>query len=376
MKIAHLVPAMDQGGVERGIVEMNRAYVAAGHENTVVSAGGRLDAQIVADGGRTVKLDIKSKNPLTYFGRAFALRRVLAELSPDLAVVPSRVPGWLFAFANRTLRLPLVSFAHGLNSVSRYSRIMTAGEVVVVPSQCVADWLHNGYGTPYSKMRVIPRAVDAVRFDPAAIDRSFCAAKAREWGVEGRFVVMALGRITQLKGYDTLIRATALLAREMPDILAVIVGEAEKLRLEYAASLEKLVDSLGMRRHVIFAGPQTKAPECLSLAGVVVSANTRKPEAFGRSMTEALAMGRPVVATRFGGALDIVEDGVNGAFCECVPDGPGADAERARNLASAIRRVRAMSFGDLRSPCLEKFSFDRMVSLSIAACREAINSHR
>lgn len=372
MKTVHLVPAMDQGGVERGIVEMNRAYADGGFENIVVSAGGRLAERIDADGGRHATLDVKSKNPLTYFQRAFALRRFLAAERPDLVVVHSRVPGWLFAFANRTLGIPLASFAHGLNSVSRYSRIMTAGEIVVTPSQCVADYLRESYGTPMEKLRVIPRAVDAERFDPSRIDRAFAEETARSWGARGRYVVMGLGRITQLKGYDTLIRATAVLAPEMPDILTVIVGEAEALRKEYFESLKRLVSSLGMEKHVLFAGPFTKVPECLSIADVVVSANTRKPEAFGRSMTEALAMEKPVAATRFGGALDIVEEGVNGAFSEPVPDGPGAEARRADNLAGAIRRIRAGNFSGLREKCLRKFSFARMVELSFAACREAV----
>ena len=83
MRIVQLVPAMEQGGVERGVVEMNRALVRAGCENTVVSAGGRLVERIVADGGRHVELDVKSKNPLTYLPRALALRRVLREIAPD-----------------------------------------------------------------------------------------------------------------------------------------------------------------------------------------------------------------------------------------------------------------------------------------------------
>jgi len=367
---------MDQGGVERGILEMNRAYAASGFENVVVSSGGRLAAQIDADGGRHVALDVKSKNPLTYFGRAFALRRLLEREKPDVAIVHSRVPGWLYAFAARKLDIPLISFAHGLNSVSFYSRIMTRGDLVAVPSRCVAEYLHTSYGTPFDAMRVIPRAVDAVRFDPARIDRAFVAEKAAEWGVAGRYVAMGLGRITQLKGYDTLVRAAALLSREIPELLVVIVGEAEKLRLDYFESLKRTVRECGMEDRVVFAGPQTKVPECLSLADVVVSANTRKPEAFGRSMTEALAMGKPVAAVRFGGALDIIEDGVNGAFAERVPDGPGAGEARARNLADAIKRVRFSAFGDLRTPCIEKFSFEKMVELSISACREAVALHR
>ena len=218
MKIVQLVPAMEQGGVERGVVEMNRALVRAGHVNTVVSAGGRLVERIVADGGRHITMDVKSKNPLTYFSRAYALRRILREVSPDVIVAHSRVPAWLFVWANRALGLRWITFAHGANSVSRYSRIMTAGDVTVTPSRYIADYLKSAYGTPEAKLRVIPRAIERERFDTSALDNDFMAAKKREWGVEGRKVVMGLGRITQLKGYDILIKATEIVRRTIPNV--------------------------------------------------------------------------------------------------------------------------------------------------------------
>ena len=353
---------MEQGGVERGVVEMNRVIVGAGWQNVVVSAGGRLAAQIVADGGRHVTLDVKSKNPLTYFARAARLRRVLADERPDAVCVHSRVPAWLFLWANRRLRLPWISFAHGANSISRYSRVMTFGDRVVTPSRYIADYLKQAYGVDEAKLRVIPRAIDRDRFDPDALDEGFRAAKRAEWGLAGKYVVMGLGRITQLKGYDTLIRATALAARDIPNIRTVIVGEAEALRRDVERSLRALVTELGLEDRIVFAGNQSKAAECLSLADVVVSANTRKPEAFGRSMAEALAMGRPVVAAAFGGALDIVEDGVNGALVD-----PAAGAE---GFAAALVRVARTDFGDVRTPALEKFAFARMAQAALAVYRE------
>ncbi len=363
MKIVQLVPAMEQGGVERGVVEMNRALVRAGHVNTVVSAGGRLVERIVADGGRHITMDVKSKNPLTYFSRAYALRRILREVSPDVVVAHSRVPAWLFVWANRPLGLRWITFAHGANSISRYSRIMTAGDVTVTPSRYIADYLKSAYGTPEAKLRVIPRAIERERFDMSALDADFMAAKKREWGVEGRKVVMGLGRITQLKGYDTLIKATEIVRRTVPNVKTVIVGEAEELRKDVESSLRELVHSLALEDAVVFAGNQQKVAECLGIADVVVSANTRKPEAFGRSMAEALAMNRPVVATAFGGALDIVQDGVNGFLV------PQSHAD-ANGFAEAIVRALSTDFGDVRSAALEKFSFDRMVSRSLSVYEE------
>ena len=351
---------MEQGGVERGVVEVNRALVAAGWENVVVSAGGRLVEQIVADGGRHIALDVKSKNPFTYLSRAAKLRRLLEAERPDVVCAHSRVPAWLFVRANRSLGIKWISFAHGANSVSWYSAVMTRGDLTVTPSNFIADHLKRNYGLADGKIRVIPRAIDRKRFDVSKLDRDFMAAKRSEWGIDGKFVVMGVGRITQLKGYDMLIRAVHELngmARGV-NFKLVIVGEAETLRKDVEAGLRALVRELGMDDEVVFAGNQGKIAECLSLANVVVSSNTRKPEAFGRSMAEALAMGRPVVAKAFGGALDIVEDGVNGAL---VPADVAFGEAEVKAFAEAIGRVSRKTFGDLRSSALEKFSFDRMI---------------
>ena len=378
MKIVQLVPAMDQGGVERGIVEMNRVLVAAGHDNLVVSAGGRLEEQVLAAGGRTARVDIKSKNPLTAFSRARTLRALLEREKPDVVVVHSRVPAWLFILANRKLRLKWITFAHGANSVSAYSRVMTYGDVTVTPSKYIADYLTEHYKIAPSRLRVIPRAIDREKFNTEKLDASFMDEKRREWKIDGFRVVMGLGRITQLKGYDVLIRAVARLHSEhiasgvsSPDWKLVIVGEAEALRKEYEVSLRRLVESEGISDNVVFAGAASKVAECLSLADIVVSANYKKPEAFGRSMAEALAMGRPVVAAAFGGALDIVEDGVNGALVDVDPKADAA--EMAVRFSDAIRSVASSDFKDLRPSALEKFSFERMAARSLAVYGEFEN---
>lgn len=355
MKTLQLVPAMEQGGVERGVVEVNRAIIAAGWENVVVSAGGRLVKEIIANGGRHITQDVKSKNPFTYFVRAERLRRLLKVERPDVVCVHSRVPAWLFVWANRGLGIKWISFAHGANSVSAYSAVMTKGDLTVTPSNYIASYLQEHYPISTDRIRVIPRAIDRSKFDIERLDRDFMEAKRREWGLDGRFTVMGLGRITALKGYDTLIKAVAALDERFK---LVIVGEAERLRKDVEEQLHKLTAQLGVKDRVVFAGNQQKVAECLALADVVVSSNTRKPEAFGRSMAEALAMGKPVVAKAFGGALDVVRDGVDGVLV------------RNGDFAGAIEKVSRMSFGDLRAQALERFSFEKMIESSLAVYRE------
>ena len=72
MRVVHLLPALDHGGVESVVCDLNRALVAAGHESVVVSRGGGLVDRIVKDGGRHISLDLKSKNPSSHRVRAVA----------------------------------------------------------------------------------------------------------------------------------------------------------------------------------------------------------------------------------------------------------------------------------------------------------------
>ena len=361
MHIVQILPALDEGGVERGTVELNAALVARGYRSTVISSGGRLVSEIERAGGRHITLPVKSKNPLTAPSRAFRLRRVLMTLAPDVVHFRSRVPGWLTVWANRTLHLPLVSTVHGFNSVSAYSRVMTMGDRVICPSTPVVAYIKKHYGTSDEKIRLVYRGVNPEAFDPERLDRAWMADFAERFGLRDRFIVLGVGRITQLKGYDCLIRATAKAAERVPRIKTVIVGGAEPARQAYAESLKAMVRDLHLEDRVVFAGSQSRMAEIYALGNVLVSGNHAKPESFGRTMAEALAMGCPVIATRFGGALDIVREGVDGWLVE-----PGDTEALANRLAQAAET----RWSGLREGAMARFSLDRMVEGTLAVYQE------
>ena len=341
MKVVHLLPALEQGGVETVVCDLVRMLVREGWEAVAVSVGGRLVGRVASAGGRHLTLDLKSKNPLTFFHRALKLRRILRDERPDLVCAHSRVPAWLFVWANRTLGIPWITYAHGANSVSPYSAVMTRGDLIVTPSRFLADYLKKSYGTPDGRIRIVPNHVDTVRFDPGNLDGDFIAKKRREWGIrDGDHVQMAIGRITPLKGFDGLVRAFAERAKADGRERLVIVGGADRRHLRHLESLKALAASLLPGRDpppVVFAGPQEKIPECISIADVIVSANTAKPETFGLSVAEAYAMNKPVsVARRFGGVAEVMA-AVEGAGCgstrEAVVKLYGDEAYAVRTLA-------------------------------------------
>ena len=357
VKVVHLLPALEQGGVESVVCDLVRGFrfQVSGFrvqvESVVVSKGGRLVARVEQAGGRHIALDLKSKNPLTYFIRAWKLRKVLRAEKPDLVCVHSRVPAWLFVWANRTLRLRWIAYAHGANSVSCYSEVMTKGDLVIVPSKFLADYLKANYGITDEKIRIIPNPVDTERFDPSKLDWAFIAEKRREWGIsEGDHVQMAIGRITPVKGLEGLIKEfqVSSFRSQVSGCKFVIVGGADEDHQKYLSSLKALASSLNLSTSqpsqpsqppsVIFAGPQEKIPECIALADKIVSGNTTKPETFGLSVVEAYAMNKPVrVARRFGGVAEVM-DAVERAGCatlrEAVLKLYGMDKFAERTLAA------------------------------------------
>ena len=363
MHVVQLIPSLNEGGTERGVADLNREFVRRGIQNTVISSGGKLVSKIVEQGGTHIVCDVKSKNPLTFPLRVFKLRKILREIKPDILHVRSRVPGWLVRFANKPLGIPVVSTVHGFNTVGWYSRIMVDAQRIIGASVAMRDYLHQHYGITEDRFRLIPRGMDPEDFNPDKVDTAWMARFKTQFGIDNRFVVVIAGRISSLKGIDWAIKALAKVSDRLPAWKLLIVGSPQAGQENYTQELKALVQTLKLEDHVVFTGSQTKMPEVYACANVVISATTRKPETFGRSLVEALAMNCPVIATAHGGALDIVKGGVSGWL---VP------VENAEALGEAIVESSRVKLTGLRDYALSYFSLEQMVEKTIAVYKEVV----
>jgi len=145
MRIIQLLPELNEGGVERGTMELSRELVKLGHESIVISAGGKLQEQIEQDGGKHITFDLCSKNPFTAPSRIIKLRKLLKELQADILHVRSRVPAWLTYLANKKSGIPFVTTVHGFNSVNAYSKIMSMGDKVICVSGAIKSYIQEHY---------------------------------------------------------------------------------------------------------------------------------------------------------------------------------------------------------------------------------------
>jgi glycosyltransferase involved in cell wall biosynthesis len=363
LKVIQLLPELNEGGVERGVVELNREYVKRGITSYVVSNGGLLSEQIVLDGGKHIQYDVCSKNPLTAFWRIKGLRKIFQQIKPDILHARSRVPAWLAYLANRKCNYAFVTTVHGLNSVNKYSEIMTRGDRVITVGDPVRDRIVKGYNVPDSRIRVIPRGVDLDTFDPARVDKVFVDTFCNNHALKGKFVVTSVGRVTWLKDYETFISAIACLKDEIPEITGLIVGGVHKDKQEYLVKLQALVKEKGAEKHIIFAGSQTQMTEIYALSNLVVNASLKMGN-VGRTVTEALALNRPVIATTYPGLQNLVEDGVNG-YIVVTKD--------VDDLAAKIKLAYENEFKNIRAGLNYEYTLTAMVDRTIEVYRELIS---
>lgn len=359
MLIAQLIPRLESGGAERGAVELNREYVRRGEVGVVVSAGGRMAANIARDGGRHITLPLAGKNPLSAPFRAARLAKVLRELNPDIVHVRSRVPAWLHKLGGGRRRFATVSTAHGFNKVNAYSAVMTDADAVVCAGAAIAEHVRRAYNVPAEKIALIPRGVDCGHFNPDAVSAGEVDALREEFGLRGRRVVLHVGRVVPGKGHDVFIRGVAKARAREGDVVGVILGggDADKV-----SRLRVLAESLGAGDAIHFAGTREDARVFYKLANVLASCSL-KPETFGRTMAEALAMNVPVAASAQGGALDIVRSRAHGITF------PPGDADE---FATAVLELLESPPPDSRGWVESEFSLEKMVDANLALYRKVL----
>ena len=311
LTVVQLLPALEAGGVERSTLEIAQALVHAGHRAVVVSAGGRLLPWLVEIGAEHVTLGIGRKSPFV-LRHVPALRRVLA--GADIVHARSRVPAWLARAALHGMqgaRRPcFVTTVHGLNSPSRYSAVMVSGDRVICVSRTVREHvlLHYPYVDP-DRLQVIPRGIDPAAF-PCVPPGDRAASRARAAAIDPRLggagpLLLMPGRGTRLKGHADALHLLTGVRQTGLDARLWLPGARQPGREAYLAELESLAGAMGIAEAVAMTPPTAAIADAYAASDLVLQLS-RKPEAFGRTVLEAVAAGRPVLGWSHGGVGELL----------------------------------------------------------------------
>lgn len=311
LTVLQVLPALESGGVERGVLEIAEALVDQGHRSLVVSAGGRMVRELVDRGSEHFACPIGAKSPLTLRWIPW-LRKFLVREHVDVIDIHSRLPGWITWLAWKSLpaakRPRLISTLHGLHSVNRYSGIMCCGETVIVVSETVRQYvLQNFPHVSAGKLRLIHRGIEDAEYP-----RGYQPPSSWKDSFFGEFphlreqpLITLPGRITRLKGHQDFLQLLVNLRDSGVPAHGLIVGGAEPSKTHYFDEIRRLVEELGLQDRVTFTGHRTDLKQIYAISRVVVSLS-KTPESFGRTVAEALSIGTPVVGYNHGGVAEIL----------------------------------------------------------------------
>jgi glycosyltransferase involved in cell wall biosynthesis len=309
LTVVQMLPALESGGVEKGTLEVGRHLVQNGHRSIVISAGGRMVAQLEREGSEHVAWPVGAKR-LSTLRYIWKVREFLAREKPDILHLRSRLPAWIGYRAWKGLppetRPHLVTTVHGPYTPGRYSSVMVRGERVIAISDMIRAYILRNY--PWvdpAIIRVIPRGVDPQAYPHGYQPPAEWLGKWRAQypGLKGKYVITLPGRLTRWKGQEDFIRVLAGLKQRGLPVHGVLVGDAHPRKQYYADELRAQARAAGLETDITFTGHRADVKEIMAVSDVVLSLSL-DPEAFGRVSLEALTLGVPVAAYDHGGVAE------------------------------------------------------------------------
>lgn len=363
-RIAFAITELDPGGAERMLTELVIRLDRSEWEPHVYCLGPE---------GHFATMLREHQIPVTCFdGRGLASApRILWQWTRELRRFrPETLYAWLFhasllgRIAGRLARVPHILSGirvaerrnkwHGW--LDRWSNFLVEKNVCV--SRGVATFMEQSVGLDPRKTVVIPNAVVAARFQNVA------RADLAQFGIPaGSRVLITIGRLERQKGVDMLLAAAPEVIRRLGDVHFLIVGDGpDRANLEHQARAASLAD------RVHFLGQRSDVPELLAAATALVLPS--RWEGMPNVVLEAMAAGKPIVASDVEGTVDLIEPGRNGWLVP--PEQPQALAEaiiRLLNDSESIARIGATS----QAIVVERFKIEDFIASHEQLFREIVS---
>jgi len=287
--------------------------------------------------------------------RARALKRIIADNHIDCVHTNIRVghdrEGVLAA---RLAGIPCVCHVRDFERLNWLDRALARTVERFIYISRAVQQPHLDSGVPREKGRIVYNGLDPAAFDGLS---GRDAVRQSLGLVQGDQAVGIVGRLEPWKGQDVFVRALALVRQSVPRARGIVVGDAVPYGPDYRGALLALCAELGLGAGLVFTGFRSDLPAVMQALDVLVLASV-SPEPFGRVLIEAMAAGKPVVATDAGATREIIEDGVQGLW---VP--PGDVAALAHAIVTLLsHREQALAMGQAgRQRVLERFTVQQYV---------------
>jgi len=315
MRSMHIIGSRDLGGAESFYMRLVLGLQAAGEEVISVSRpGSRVGGELAGKVTQVRALMFNQRDP---FSR-WRLGRVIRHHSPDIVQT-------YMTRATLLTRLPPGRRPVHVARLGGYYKIehFRHAHAWIGNTRGLCDYLIRG-GLPAERVHYIGNFVGA----PATVPASALDALRRQLGLSAEaWVVLAVGRHMTKKGFDLLLAALAQTPEQIAGrpVYAVFVGDGPQ-----RPALQRQADQLGLDRRLRWPGWQTETTPYYALADLFVCPSRHEP--LGNVILESWSQGTPVLSSTNEGALELIEDGIDGLLVPC-----GEAAPLARAIASLLQ---------------------------------------
>jgi glycosyltransferase involved in cell wall biosynthesis len=310
IRVLYVVPTLNNGGVEYVIHSSALRLKNKGIEVVVACSSGMMCQTL-----RDAKIDVVNiafhkKNPFHILLNAFRLISVIKKYKINIVHAHSRAPAWSSYIACRLTAIHFVTTFHSFYGhfllKKLYSKIMTKGEVIIVPSKALLKHVVEVYKIESEVIRLVPNWVEV---SSEGTRDSLANFKKNLQIKDDTKVASVIARITRWKDLSLILQSWSSLDRK--NSILIIVGNVTSKK--YFNEITQYCIDNEMTNSVKFIdGTKQNINNVLVTSDLLISSSSLKPEGFGLTMLEAAFYGVPVVATGHGGALDIVINGVTG----------------------------------------------------------------
>mgnify|MGYP003339254784 FL=1 len=373
--IAQILPALNNGGVERGVVEISKALVDNNFRSIVISSGGYMVPQIIRNGGIHYELDVHTKNPLKWPKIRSELKSVLESENVDLIHFCSRAPAWIGVPLGAILDIPIITSVHMRFRKSNffkkyYNSILTKGNFIIAISKHIERSVKNSFPNVSGKIKVIHRGVDLDLFNPNNINPARIIYQSKHLNLKDNVpVIIMAARPAMWKGYQVLIKA---LSKVKHNFQCVFIGAGDGNQKFQNILIKKIIQSK-LETKIKLIG-STRDIQAAMILGDLIIMPSLTPEPFGRIVLEAQALGKIPIAFDHGGASETIIDGKTGFLAE--PFNVESLSEKI-SFALSLKPQKREKIGEFAKKIVSKnYSHHRMCNLTISLYKQTIAEHK
>lgn len=333
MNVALLMPLSRQlGGGEVMFKYLLRKSVNVGiNWHVIFFSDGPLLREVQRDGVSVYVVNTgRLRQPIRFLQAVAAISRIIRKNQCQLVLSWSAKPHLYGSLAGLRARIPSIWYQLGspdgahLSLIDRIATLLPAKFIFVLSGMAQKAQARL---RPRRRTKLVYPGVDLDRFEKDLLPPM---EKAREAiGIEHNGPIIGIvGRLQKWKGMHVLIEAMPRVLEHEPNALCLIVGAKHEMEPDYEMELRSMVEDLGLQHQVTFTGYQRNVPLWMQAMDIVVHASDHEP--FGIVIIEAMALGKPVVASTSGGPSEIVTDRVDGLLT------PYGDAHRLSDALTSL----------------------------------------